>query len=110
VNRLESSETAMRSCVVVLGALSFDTCHSIESAGDIHPAGGVVALQIVALILIAVLLLFPAARMFGFLRSDRRSQNPVLPQGFGQLIDQFLIPILVLAFLTIAVLMHFGPF
>lgn len=68
------------------------------------------ALQIVALILIAVLLLFPAARMLGFLRGDRRSANPVLRESPGQLIDQILIPVLVLAFLTVAVLMHFRPF
>lgn len=67
-------------------------------------------IQIVALILIAVLLLFPAARTLGFLRSDKRSSHPVLREGPGQMVEQILIPVLVLAFLTIAVLMHFRPF
>ena len=68
------------------------------------------ALQIVALILIAVLLLFPAARTLGFLRSDKQSRHPVLGEAPGQMVEQILIPVLVLAFLTIAVLMHFRPF
>jgi uncharacterized membrane protein len=66
--------------------------------------------QIVALILIAVLLLFPAARMLAFLRSDKQSRNPVFREGPGQMLEQILIPALVLAFLTVAVLMHFWPF
>ena len=68
------------------------------------------ALQVVALILLAVLLLIPAAGMLGFLRSDRQSSHPIFRQGPGQLIEQILIPILVLAVLAVAVLMHFWPF
>ena len=68
------------------------------------------ALQIVALIVIAMLLLFPAAGMLGFLRSDRQSRNPIFTAEPGQMVEQILIPILVLAFLTVAVLMHFRPF
>jgi hypothetical protein len=57
-----------------------------------------------------VLLLFPAARTLVFLRGDKRSSHPVLREGPGQMVEQILIPVLVLAFLTIAVLMHFRPF
>lgn len=68
------------------------------------------ALRIVALILIALLLLFPAARMLGFLRSDKQSRHPILREGSSQIVEQAVIPVLVLAFLTVAVLMHFWPF
>jgi len=40
-------------------------------------AGGALALQLVARILIPMLLLFPAAGMPGFLRGDKQSRHPV---------------------------------
>lgn len=67
-------------------------------------------LQIVALAVIAVLLLFPAARMLGFLRRETRNTEPILKDGPRQMVDQILVLILVLAFLTIAFLMHIAPF
>ncbi len=68
------------------------------------------ALQIVALILIAALLLFPAARMLRFLRREKQSADPILKDEPRQMIEQILILVLVLLGLTVAVLMHFAPF
>jgi hypothetical protein len=68
------------------------------------------AIQIVALILIAVLLLFPAARMLRFLRRQKQSGDPILKEAPRQMVEQILILVLVLALLTVAVLMHFAPF
>ena len=68
------------------------------------------ALQILALLLLAVLLLFPAARMLRFLRRARQAGDPTLKEGMRQSIEQILVLVLVLGFLTVAVLMHFAPF
>lgn len=68
------------------------------------------ATQIVALILIGVLLLFPAARMLRFLRREKRSADPILKEGSRQMVEQILVLVLVLVGLTVAVLMHFAPF
>ena len=68
------------------------------------------AIQIVALILIALLLLFPAARMLRFLRREKRSVDPILKVAPRQMVEQILVLVLVLGFLTVAVLMHFTPF
>lgn len=67
-------------------------------------------LQIVALVVIAVLLLFPAARMLSFLRREMHNAEPILKDGPRQMVDQILVLILVLAFLAVAVLMHIAPF
>lgn len=71
---------------------------------------GVLALQIFALILIAGLLLFPAARMLRFLRREKQSADSILKAAPSQIVEQILILVLVLAFLSFAVLRHFTPF
>jgi uncharacterized membrane protein len=68
------------------------------------------AFKIVALVILAVLLLFPAARMLAFLRRDKQSMDPTLREGPRQMVEQILILVLVLAFLSFAVLMHIAPF
>jgi uncharacterized membrane protein YidH (DUF202 family) len=68
------------------------------------------AIQIVALILIAVLLLFPAARMLRFLRREKQSTDSIPKEAPRQMVEQILVLVLVLALLTVAVLMHFEPF
>ena len=67
-------------------------------------------LQIVALLLISVLLLFPAVRMLRALRRARRTGDPLFREGPKQLLEQILILVLLLAVLTVGVLMHFAPF
>lgn len=68
------------------------------------------AIQIVALVLIAALLLFPAARMLRFLRRENQRADPILQEAPRQLVEQILILVLVVVALTVAVLMHFAPF
>lgn len=63
-----------------------------------------------ALVLIAALLLFPAARTLRFLRGDKQSVDPILQEAPRQLVEQILILVLVVVALTVAVLMHFAPF
>ena len=68
------------------------------------------AIQIVALVLIALLLLLPAARMLRFLRREKRSAFPILKEAPRQMVEQILVLVLVIGLLTVAVLMHFTPF
>ena len=68
------------------------------------------ALRLAALILLAVLLLFPAARMLRFLLRLEQSSDPILKEAPRQMVEQILVLILVLAALAVAVLMHFAPF
>jgi uncharacterized membrane protein YidH (DUF202 family) len=68
------------------------------------------AIQIVALIVIAALLLFPAARMLRFLRREKQIDDPILKEAPRQMVEQILVLVLVLAVLTVAFLMHFAPF
>ena len=71
---------------------------------------GLVTLQIVALLFISVLLLFPAVRMLRALRRAKRTGDPLLSEGPRQLMEQILVLVLVLAALAVGVLMHFAPF
>ncbi len=67
-------------------------------------------LQILALVLIAALLLVPAARMLRFLRRDKQQTNPILKEAPRQMVEQILVLVLVVVFLAVAVWMHIGPF
>ena len=74
------------------------------------PFRGELALQILALVLIAALLLFPAARMLRILRLDKQQTDPILKEAPRQMVEQILVLVLVVVFLAVAVWMHLGPF
>ena len=67
-------------------------------------------LQILVLVLIAALLIVPAARVLRLLRRDPEQTDPIMREAPRQLIEQIVILVLVVAFLTVAFLMHLGPF
>ena len=68
------------------------------------------AFRIVALILIAVLLLFPAARTLRFFWREKRSADPKVKERLRQMVEQFVVLVLALALLAVAVMLHFAPF
>ncbi len=48
--------------------------------------------------------------MLRALRRAKRTGDPLLREGPGQMLEQILILVLVMAALTVGVLMHFAPF
>ncbi len=77
---------------------------------EMDPFRGELALQILALVLIAALLLLPAARMLRFLRRDKQQTDPILREAPRQMVEQIVVLALVVLFLAVAVMMHLGPF
>ena len=67
-------------------------------------------LQILALLVISVLLLFPAVQMLRAVRRAKRKGDPLGGEGPGQMLEQIFVLVLLLAALTVGVLMHFAPF
>ena len=72
--------------------------------------------QILALIIIAFLVLFPVASVLHDLRRARRMQgadvrwDPLLRDAPRELVSEIVVLALFLSVLAIAVLMHAGPF